>query len=65
MFRAIADILRMIGSTLATIVMLPFRAVARLFNGASSSGRRRPAMGRGRSTGRRPTRGRRLLSPRA
>lgn len=38
--RAIADILRMIGGALATIVTLPFRLVARLFSGASRSGRR-------------------------
>jgi hypothetical protein len=40
MFRAIADVLRSIGSTLADIVTLPFRALARLFGGGSSSGRR-------------------------
>ncbi|GAA2677460.1 LPFR motif small protein [Streptomyces aculeolatus] len=38
--RAIADILRMIGGALATIVTLPFRLVARLFGGASRGGRR-------------------------
>ncbi|MDT0309545.1 LPFR motif small protein [Streptomyces sp. DSM 44917] len=37
MFRAIADILRSIGGVLAAVVSLPFRAVARLFGGASSS----------------------------
>ncbi|MEV0112383.1 LPFR motif small protein [Streptomyces sp. NPDC059037] len=47
MFRAIADILRQIGATLAAVVTLPFRALARLFGGASRSGRR---------TGRRPMR---------
>lgn len=39
MFRAIADILRTIGGALATVVTLPFRVVARLFSGASRSGR--------------------------
>jgi hypothetical protein len=38
-FRAIADVLRQIGGALATVVTLPFRAVARLFGGASSSAR--------------------------
>ncbi|MET7766571.1 LPFR motif small protein [Streptomyces sp. NPDC005336] len=37
MFRAIADVLRAIGSTLAAVVTLPFRAVARLFGGASDA----------------------------
>ncbi|MFI1677756.1 MULTISPECIES: LPFR motif small protein [unclassified Streptomyces] len=37
MFRAIADVLRQIGAALATVVTLPFRAVARLFGGASRS----------------------------
>ncbi|GGV03892.1 LPFR motif small protein [Streptomyces spectabilis] len=40
MFRAIADVLRQIGAALATVVTLPFRALARLFGGASRSGRR-------------------------
>jgi hypothetical protein len=40
--RAIADILRMIGGALATIVTLPFRLVARLFGGASRGGPRPP-----------------------
>ncbi|WP_320776789.1 LPFR motif small protein [Streptomyces sp. CRN 30] len=40
MFRAIADVLRQIGSAIATVVTLPFRALARLFGGASSSARR-------------------------
>ncbi|MGA4838539.1 LPFR motif small protein [Streptomyces sp. G45] len=44
MFRAIADVLRQIGGALATVVTLPFRALARLFGGASRSGR-----GRGRA----------------
>jgi hypothetical protein len=39
-FRAIADVLRQIGGAVATVVTLPFRALARLFGGASSSGRR-------------------------
>ncbi len=39
-FRAIADVLRQIGGAIATVVTLPFRAVARLFGGASSSTRR-------------------------
>ncbi|WP_251418258.1 LPFR motif small protein [Streptomyces meridianus] len=37
MFRAIADVLRTIGATLAAVVTLPFRAVARLLGGASRS----------------------------
>ncbi|GAA2374488.1 hypothetical protein GCM10010246_81680 [Streptomyces cuspidosporus] len=37
-FRAIADVLRAIGSTLASVVTLPFRALARLFGGASRTG---------------------------
>ncbi|MER5775512.1 LPFR motif small protein [Streptomyces sp. NPDC002039] len=37
MLRAIADVLRTIGGAIATIVTLPFRAVARLFGGASFS----------------------------
>ncbi|WP_199546093.1 LPFR motif small protein [Streptomyces sp. N35] len=41
MFRAIADVLRQIGGAVATVVTLPFRAVARLFGGASRSGGRR------------------------
>ncbi|MFJ5260216.1 LPFR motif small protein [Streptomyces sp. NPDC088387] len=39
MFRAIADVLRQIGGAIATVVTLPFRALARLFGGASRSGR--------------------------
>lgn len=39
-FRAIADVLRQIGGAIATVVTLPFRALARLFGGASSSARR-------------------------
>ncbi|MFW6690779.1 LPFR motif small protein [Streptomyces sp. MAR4 CNX-425] len=38
--RAIADVLRMIGGALATIVTLPFRLLARLFSGASRGTRR-------------------------
>ncbi|MFE0170748.1 LPFR motif small protein [Streptomyces sp. NPDC059002] len=37
MFRAIADVLRQIAAAIATVVTLPFRAVARLFGGASRS----------------------------
>ncbi|MEU3250580.1 LPFR motif small protein [Streptomyces sp. NPDC006997] len=40
MFRAIADVLRQIGGAVATVVTLPFRALARLFGGASGSTRR-------------------------
>lgn len=43
MFRAIADVLRQIGGAVATVVTLPFRAVARLFGGASDSTRSRRA----------------------
>jgi hypothetical protein len=32
-FRAIADVLRQIGGAIATVVTLPFRALARLFVG--------------------------------
>lgn len=39
-FRAIADVLRQIGGAVATVVTLPFRALARLFGGASGSARR-------------------------
>ncbi|CAL9373220.1 hypothetical protein SUDANB126_00920 [Streptomyces sp. enrichment culture] len=38
-FRAIADVLRQIGGAVATVVTLPFRALARLFGGASSTAR--------------------------
>ncbi|MEI5097449.1 LPFR motif small protein [Streptomyces sp. PmtG] len=48
MFRAIADVLRQIGSALATVVTLPFRLLARLFGGASRSGRRSGRSGRAR-----------------
>jgi hypothetical protein len=37
MFKAIADVLRSIGGAVATVATLPFRAVARLFGGVSSS----------------------------
>ncbi|MEU3619111.1 LPFR motif small protein [Streptomyces sp. NPDC006872] len=37
MFRAIADVLRGIGGAIVTVVRLPFRALARLFGGASRS----------------------------
>ncbi|MFC8536423.1 LPFR motif small protein [Streptomyces sp. NPDC057249] len=37
MLKAIADVFRSIGSAIATVVTLPFRAVARLFSGASST----------------------------
>jgi hypothetical protein len=40
-FRAIADVLRQIGGAVATVVTLPFRALARLFGGASGSARSR------------------------
>lgn len=38
-FRAFADVLRQIGGAIATVVTLPFRALARLFGGASSTAR--------------------------
>ncbi|MFC5959344.1 LPFR motif small protein [Streptomyces pratens] len=41
MLRAVADVLRQIGGAVATVVTLPFRAVARLFGGASSARRGR------------------------
>ncbi|MER6115911.1 LPFR motif small protein [Streptomyces sp. A0642] len=37
MLKAIADVLRTIGSAIATVVTLPFRALAKLFGGASNS----------------------------
>ncbi|GAA2101156.1 hypothetical protein GCM10009801_74180 [Streptomyces albiaxialis] len=37
MLKAIADVLRAIGGAIATVVTLPFRAVARLLGGASRS----------------------------
>lgn len=42
-FRAIADVFRQIGGAVATVVTLPFRALARLFGGASGSARGRRA----------------------
>ncbi|MFF4952194.1 LPFR motif small protein [Streptomyces chattanoogensis] len=41
MLTAIADVLRAIGSAIATVVTLPFRAVARLFGGAADTARGR------------------------
>ncbi|MEU9580355.1 MULTISPECIES: LPFR motif small protein [Streptomyces] len=43
MFRAVADVLRQIAGAIATVVTLPFRAVARLFGGASSTAHGRRA----------------------
>ncbi|MEU0602086.1 LPFR motif small protein [Streptomyces sp. NPDC006393] len=40
MFRTIADVLRQIGGAIATVVTLPFRALARLFGGAAGTTRR-------------------------
>ncbi|MGW1840176.1 LPFR motif small protein [Streptomyces sp. BBFR2] len=37
MLTAIADVLRSIGSAVATVVTLPFKAVARLFGGVADS----------------------------
>ncbi|MEV7406192.1 LPFR motif small protein [Streptomyces sp. NPDC091267] len=37
MLKAIADVLRSVGGAIATVVTLPFRALARLFGGASDS----------------------------
>jgi hypothetical protein len=39
-FRALADVLRQIGAAIATVVTLPFRALGRLFGGASATTRR-------------------------
>ncbi|CAM5309839.1 MULTISPECIES: LPFR motif small protein [Streptomyces] len=39
MLSAIADVLRAIGNAIATVVTLPFRALARLFGGASRGAR--------------------------
>jgi hypothetical protein len=39
MFRSIADVFRMIGGAIATVVTLPFRLLARLFGGASNTSR--------------------------
>ncbi|WP_381792104.1 LPFR motif small protein [Streptomyces niveus] len=38
--RAIADALRAVGGAIATVVMLPFRLVAKLFSGTSRGGGR-------------------------
>ncbi|MEU1438611.1 LPFR motif small protein [Streptomyces sp. NPDC005775] len=40
MLQAIADVFRSIGSAVATVVSLPFRAVGRLFGGASGTAHR-------------------------
>lgn len=37
MLAAIADVLRTIGNTLAALVVMPFRALARLFGGATDT----------------------------
>jgi hypothetical protein len=37
MLKAIADVFRAIGGAIATVVTLPFRAIARLFGGASGT----------------------------
>ncbi|MFJ9850393.1 LPFR motif small protein [Streptomyces sp. NPDC101150] len=37
MLKALADIVSSVGSAIATVVTLPFRAVARLFGGASDT----------------------------
>ncbi|MET7798964.1 LPFR motif small protein [Streptomyces decoyicus] len=37
MLKAIADVLRSVGGAVATVVTLPFRAVARLFGGAADT----------------------------
>jgi len=37
MLKAIADVFAKIGGAIATVVTLPFRAVARLFGGASDT----------------------------
>lgn len=58
MFRAIADALRQIGAAVTGLVTLPFRLLARLFGGASRSGRRGGRSGRGASGARRAGRGR-------
>ncbi|MGW4970923.1 LPFR motif small protein [Streptomyces albidoflavus] len=47
MLKAIGDVFRQIGGAIATVVTLPFRAVARLFGGA---GWPRRGAGRGRPT---------------
>ncbi|MFG2140225.1 LPFR motif small protein [Streptomyces sp. NPDC048650] len=37
MLTAIADVVRAIGGAIATVITLPFKAVARLFGGAADS----------------------------
>ncbi|MFE9068667.1 LPFR motif small protein [Streptomyces violaceusniger] len=37
MLRALADVFRSVGGAIATVVTLPFRAVARLFGDASDT----------------------------
>ncbi|MEV8569683.1 LPFR motif small protein [Streptomyces sp. NPDC051322] len=37
MLKAIADVFRAVGGAVATVATLPFRAVARLFGGASDT----------------------------
>jgi hypothetical protein len=39
MLTAIADVLKSVGSAVATVVSLPFRALARLFGGAADTTR--------------------------
>lgn len=39
MLTAIADVLKAIGSAVATVVSLPFRALGRLFGGAADTTR--------------------------
>ncbi|MFD8111722.1 LPFR motif small protein [Streptomyces microflavus] len=39
MLKAVADVLRSVGGAIATVVTLPFRALACLFGGASSTAR--------------------------
>jgi hypothetical protein len=41
MIRAIADVIRAVGGALATVVALPFRALARLLGGVSDTLHRR------------------------
>ncbi|MFD0024692.1 LPFR motif small protein [Streptomyces sp. NPDC058382] len=37
MLKAIADVFRSVGGAVATVVSLPFRAIGRLFSGASDT----------------------------
>ncbi|MFF5565550.1 LPFR motif small protein [Streptomyces sp. NPDC012623] len=39
MLSAIADVFRAVGGAIATVVTLPFKAVARLFGGAADTAR--------------------------